>query len=134
MKALRLLDEADLSCLEGLLDSNSLPRLGGEQKTALARMLAETAVSRDPVELESRVGISDRITLVSAMDSSDWYKPEIVMPQEEDLDTDRISTLTPVGLAALGRGIGDRISWQTPAGERVMEITGILKRQPCRGA
>lgn len=110
-----------------------MPRLNAEQKNALSGMLSETSSSRDPLEMESRVGISDRITLVSVLDISDWYMPEIVMPPEADLDADRISALTPVGLAVLGRRIGDRVSWHTPAGERVMEITAILKQQSCSG-
>ena len=122
------MDEADFSCLEGLLDSDSLPRLNAEQRTALSAMLGESSVGRDPLELECRIGISDRITLVSPEDSRDWYKPEIVLPQEADVDADKISVLTPVALAVLGRRIGDRVSWQTPAGERFMTITAVEKQ------
>ena len=127
MKPLRLLDEADRLRLESLLDPESLPRLVGEQRAALTAALAEAGTSRDPSELECRIGIADRITLVSPSDSRDWYQPEIVLPQEADLDADKISVLTPVGLAVLGRRMGDRVSWETPAGERVMTITVVLK-------
>ena len=130
MNSFRLLDEADFTCLESLLDPDSLPRLNGEQRTGLSAMLAECGVSRDPLLLECRIGISDHITLVSPQDSRDWYKPEIVLPQEADVDADKISALTPMGLAVLGRRIGDRVSWETPAGERVMTVTKILKQSP----
>lgn len=127
MKSLRLLDEADHLCLASLLDPESLPRLNGEQRAALTAVLAEASVSRDAAELESRIGIGDRITLVSPADSRDWYKPEIVLPQEADLDADKISVLTPMGLAVIGRRTGDRVSWETPAGPRLMTVTSVLK-------
>lgn len=126
----RMLDEADRSRLEGLLAPESLPRLNAELRSSLLAMLADTSVTREPSELECRVGISDRVTLVSPSDSRDWYKPELVLPQEADVDADKISVLTPVGLAVLGARTGDRVSWQTPAGERLMTVTSILKHVP----
>ncbi len=128
MKSIRLLDEADHEVLASLLKADSLPRLSEEQRKALSAALAESSVIRDPLELECRTGLSDRITLVSPEDSRDWYKPELVLPQEADVDADRISVLTPVGLAVVGRRIGDRVSWQTPAGERFMTITAVEKQ------
>lgn len=122
-----MLDEADELCLASLLDPESLPRLAGDHRAALVATLAEASVSRDVSELECRIGIGDRITLVSPSDSRDWYKPEIVLPQDADLDEDRISVLTPMGLAVLGRRIGDRVSWDTPAGPRLMTITAVQK-------
>ena len=50
------------------------------------------------------------------------------MPAEADLDQDLISVLTPIGLAVLGRRIGERISWETPAGTREMTITAVRKQ------
>jgi regulator of nucleoside diphosphate kinase len=122
-----MFDEADELSLASLLDPGSLPRLAGEPRAALVAVLAEASVSNDVSELECRIGIGDRITLVSPVDSRDWYKPEIVLPHDADLDADRISVLTPVGLAVLGRRIGERVSWETPAGERRMTITAVQK-------
>jgi regulator of nucleoside diphosphate kinase len=126
MNSLRLLNEADLSRLESLLES-STSRLTPERRSALLGFLAETSSTRDPGDLESRVALGDRLTLVSPRDSSDWYTPEIVMPGEVDLDQDLISVLTPVGLAVLGCPIGVRVSWETPAGTREMTISSVRK-------
>ena len=104
------------------------PRLNGGQRAALMALLEESGVSRDAAELECRIGIADRLTLVSPADSRDWYKPEIVLPVEADLDADKISVLTPVALAVLGRRIGDRVSWETPASQRTMTITAVQKQ------
>ena len=121
MKSLRLLNETDQSHLESLLES----RLTPDHRNALSTFLAETSPPPTPEEMEGRVALGDRVTLVSPRDSRDWYKPEIVMPAEADLDQDLISILTPVGLAVLGRRIGDRVTWETPAGTREMTITSL---------
>ena len=126
MNSLRLLNGADLSRLESLLESPS-PRLTPERRDALLGLLAETSSTRDPGELECRIALGDRLTLVAPLDSSDWYEPEIVLPDDVDLDQDLISVLTPVGLAVLGCRIGDRVSWETPAGTRQMTITSVRK-------
>lgn len=127
MKTFRLLDTADHQQLVRLLNSDALPRLSGAQATALTAFLAETSVTRDPDELECRIALCDRVTLVSPVDSRDWYKPVIVLPHHADVDADRISILTPMGLAVLGRKTGDRVGWETPAGSRLMTITGVVK-------
>jgi regulator of nucleoside diphosphate kinase len=123
MNSTRLLNEADLSSLASLLES----RLTPDHRRALTGLIADTSSARDAAEMECRVALGDRITLVSPLDSGDWYKPEIVMPAEADLDQDLISVLTPMGVAVLGRRIGDRISWETPAGPREMTIASIRK-------
>jgi regulator of nucleoside diphosphate kinase len=123
MNPLCLLNEADHSRLESLLES----RLAPDRRSALRDFLAEASATGDHAELECRVALGDRITLVSPLESRDWYKPGIVMPDEVDLDDDLISVLTPVGLAVLGRRIGDRVSWETPAGTRDMTITSLRK-------
>jgi regulator of nucleoside diphosphate kinase len=123
MNSLRLLNEADLSRLEALVES----RLTPDHRNALNTFLAETSPTSDPLEMECRVALGDRVTLVSPLDSRDWYKPEIVMPGEADLDQDLISILTPMGFAILGRRIGDRATWETPIGTREMTITSVRR-------
>lgn len=123
MNSSRLLNEGDLSRLASLLEN----RLTTEHRNQLLVLLGQAASTRDAAELECRVALGDRITLVSPLDSRDWYKPEIVLPDQVDLDEDIISVLTPVGLAVLGRRLGDRVSWETPVGPRQMTITALHK-------
>lgn len=123
MNSPRLLNEGDLSRLASLLEN----RLTTEHRNQLLVLLGQAASTRDAAELECRVALGDRITLVSPLDSRDWYKPEIALPDQADLDEDIISVLTPVGLAVLGRRLGDRVSWETPVGSRQMTITALHK-------
>lgn len=123
-----MLEAASRARLNDLLENpDALPRLNSEQREALSDWLLETRVAKKDSDLEGRVGLYDRVTLVSPTDSRDWYKLEIVFPLEADVDEDRISVLAPVSLAVLGRKDGDRVSWNTPAGSRTMKIIAVQK-------
>lgn len=123
-----MLEEAARARLKDLLENpEALPRLNSEQRETLSDWLLQTRVAKRNADLEGRVGLYDRVTLVSPQDSRDWYKLEIVMPLEADVDEDRISVLAPVSLAVLGRKDGDRVSWVTPSGPRTMTIIAIQK-------
>ncbi len=52
------------------------------------------------------------------------------MPQESDVDQDLISVCMPVAIAVLGRPVGGRVSWHTPAGLREMRIISVMKSDP----
>jgi len=100
-----------------------------EPHRRLSELLKSSATSSDPADLENRVGLADQVTLVSPADARDFYEPRIVLPAEANLDTDRISVLTPLGFAVLGRKIGDIVSWEMPAGTREMKIAAVHKHE-----
>jgi regulator of nucleoside diphosphate kinase len=54
---------------------------------------------------------------------------QIVAPEEADIESKRISVLTPVGAALLGLRVGQKISWEMPdKHEAVLEVVTV--RQP----
>lgn len=123
-----LLNEADHLRLQTLLDDDtSTPRLTAENKRLLRQFLQESDLARKEADTRDRVGLSDQVTLVSPDDSRDWFKLQIVLPAEQDLDADRISILAPIARAVLGRRSGERVSWETPAGLRRMTIATLRK-------
>jgi regulator of nucleoside diphosphate kinase len=128
MKPLRLFDDAGLARLVHLADSSDLStRLTPIQRQELAALLQECAVTADPTELVRRIALGDRVRLISPHDPDDWYELELVLPPDTDIDADRISLFTPVGLALLGRGTGNRVAWEVPAGLREMTIASVVK-------
>ena len=99
-----------------------------EEKSTLRKILSKAHITDRESELEDRVGLYDRVTLVSPSDPLDSFVLEITMPSEADLDADRISVAIPVSLAALGRARGTAISWEMPSGlVRQMTISSIVK-------
>lgn len=128
-----LLNGADLSRLRLLLDPASVPRLNHEQRSAIEEILSRSRPPDDGEALESRVGFEDRVTLVSPLDSGDFFNFEIVMPDQANLDAERIPVLMPICLATLGRRCGEKVSWETHAGRREMRIIAIVKAAVAAG-
>jgi len=129
MKLLRLFDEATHARLTHLSKSTESTnhRLTPIQRQELAALLEESAATAVPAEFTQRVTLGDRVRLVAPQDPDDWYELELVLPSESDVDADRISLFTPVGLALLGRKCGDQIAWEVPAGMREMTIASVDK-------
>ncbi|MFD0893678.1 GreA/GreB family elongation factor [Luteolibacter ambystomatis] len=130
-----LLDqEAFLSLQDLLQNQDARPLPSGEQRQALARWVDEALVTFDAVELEDRVELHDRVTLVSPSDPADWFELEIVPPSEADIDRDLIPVTSAVSLAVLGRRVGERATWETQAGARVMTIASLVKKRQAVGS
>lgn len=128
MKPLRLFDEAGHARLVHLSNtSDTTPRLTPIQRQELGDILKESAITADSAEIARRVALGDRVRLVSPQDPDDWYELELVLPPDTDIDADRISLFTPVGLALLGRKSGNKIAWEVPAGLREMTIESVAK-------
>ena len=49
----------------------------------------------------------------------------LVGPAEADVAKGRISVESPLGTALVGRRVGDRVSFETPGGERSAEIVSV---------
>lgn len=85
-------------------------------------MLEEAEV----VEYTTGSGVVEFGSTVSVVDEfgegETWV---IVGPQEANAAAGRISNVSPVGAALLGKRVGDKISVQAPAGEIVYEIVEV---------
>lgn len=124
------LNEADHLRLQTLLeDETSTPRLNPANKDVLRQFLQNSDVAKPGAGTDDRVGLYDQVTLVSPVDSRDWFKLRIVLPTEQDPDADRISVLAPIARAVLGRRSGERVSWEAPAGLRRMSIATLRKAE-----
>lgn len=125
-----LLNEADKLRLDHLtsLDAHP-PRPDSDQQAKLHEIISRAQFSADPDELAIHAGFYDAVVLVSPTDPRDNFTFSIVLPNEADIDADKISILAPISLAALGAGVGDDVVWETPAGERVMRIASVVKSE-----
>jgi regulator of nucleoside diphosphate kinase len=123
-----LLNEADRSCLDSIIQRSARPPHPDPEQTRLLRELLSSA--HDPAARENiltHVELGDVITLISPLDSKNYYKFRIVMPNDINLDLDHISICTPIATAVLGRAVGELIDWPTPAGLRRMRIIAVSK-------
>lgn len=130
MNSLIFLNEADQLRLHSIINRSATPPHPDPDQTRLLQTILSSA--RKSAALPdglTHVGFGDLATLVSQLDSQDYYRFRIVMPHESDVDQDHISVCMPIATAVLGRPVGGRVSWHTPAGLREMRITSVRKSE-----
>lgn len=59
------------------------------------------------------------------VDTGECVEYQLVGPDESNVEEGRISVKSPLGLAIIGREVGDEVSVQAPAGKRTYEIVEI---------
>lgn len=59
------------------------------------------------------------------MDFGRKYKLQLVTPEEGDLSKSKLSVLSPMGAALIGRSVGEVVFWCQPNGDEKIKIEGI---------
>jgi regulator of nucleoside diphosphate kinase len=115
----------DYQRLNGLIGFASLQekmpeivsRLNSKFRTA--KMLAQDRISESVVTMNSRV-------LLREISHGRQAEVTITYPQDTDAREGKISVFSPIGLALLGRQVGDNVSWEIPSGIGHFEIIKII--------
>ncbi len=80
----------------------------------------------DPVNLpKDRVVFGSRV-LLGNLETGEDVKYQLVGPDESDVGNGRISVVSPLGKAMLGRKPGDELVIEVPGGRRAYELIEIL--------
>lgn len=80
----------------------------------------------DPETLpKDRVVFSSSVVLEN-IDTGENVKYQLVGPDESNVEQGRISVLSPLGKAMIGKKPGDEIVLQTPGGQRSYELVEII--------
>ncbi|MBO9344793.1 MAG: transcription elongation factor GreA [Chloroflexi bacterium] len=91
---------------------------------ALERMLADCIILDDDVQESGEVRLGSRVTVIE-----DGFEDEetfqIVGPAEADPMNGKISNLSPLGQALLGKRAGAKVRVVTPAGVTVFKIVAV---------
>jgi transcription elongation GreA/GreB family factor len=123
-----LFNEADFTRLHHIYYNESEPPIPkAEQRRLIGKILAASTVSADPDTAGEHVGFGDEIILSSTTDAKDDFTLRIVTPSEADPADDKISILTPVSLAVIGRRKGSVTTWEANGITREMLIISIRK-------
>ena len=84
-----------------------------------AKMLPQTNISSDVVTMNSRILLKDILNEREA-------EVTITYPQDADNRERKISVFSSIGVALLGRKVGDIVSWNTPKGIGQFEILEVI--------
>jgi transcription elongation factor GreA len=66
------------------------------------------------------------VTLVD-LDTDEEVRYQLLGPEEADMKNNRISVLSPLGGAMLGKSVGDEVTVNTPGGVRQLEVLEISR-------
>lgn len=71
------------------------------------------------------VGFGSQVT-IGDLDSGERTEHRLMTGEAMDLDAGHISTDSPLGMALLGRSVGDVVEVETPRGTRRLRVVGVL--------
>ena len=91
-----------------------------EDKMSRVRSFDTDKIPSDKVYLFARVMVRD-------LRDGEETEYIIVPPEETDVDGDKISVKSPIGLGLMGKAVGDRAEITVPAGKIVYEILKISR-------
>jgi regulator of nucleoside diphosphate kinase len=97
----------------------SLDKLSVELKSA--KIVKNDDMPQDVIRFNSFV------TIYTSFNVERCY--QIVVPEKSNVQQNKISILSPMGLALFGYAKGDHIVWQFPSGTNEIEIIGVSQQQ-----
>ncbi|MCB0481964.1 MAG: GreA/GreB family elongation factor [Flavobacteriales bacterium] len=122
-------EQKDFIYLKGLLniskynafseEGESLKRL--EQEVKKAEVFEEYEISKKVIRFNSVVSIE--------INERKKMKVQIVKSVLRDLESNKISVLTPLGSVLIGNKEGDVVEWHTPSGVRNIKIVHVAQKR-----
>jgi len=111
----------------GDLKENAEYKAAKERQTMVQARISQ--LHQRLMEVESKIP-TDRVAYGSTVTLFDLEKEEkvvykLVTSEESDPDNGKISTVSPIGQALMGREEGDEVKVKTPTGFRNFEISGL---------
>ena len=95
----------------------SLRRLKKELESA--KIVSIHEIPEDVIRMNSTVTVQMPVNVIRNF--------KIVMPEKSNLEQNKLSVLSPMGLALLGYAANDDILWQFPAGETKITILKVMQ-------
>ncbi len=89
-----------------------------EEKLAKVRIIEDENIPADKVYIGAIVTLED-------MDKGDIVKYMLVSPEEANYDEDKLSIFSPIGKGLMGKGEGEEVEIDVPAGKLRYKIVKI---------
>lgn len=120
-----VLSDEDAEVISNLIGAGGLPSLSGAAGEALAESL-EAATVVPASKLPPTVASLNSVVEYVELQGGTVRDVVLVHPSAADVGTGRISVLSPVGRALLGRKVGDVCEVSLPGGSRLaVTIAGV---------
>lgn len=115
-------DHAKLSLLvsAALASKPTAPLKQLKEELDRALVVENGSVSDDVVTLNALVSFED-------LETHEIEAYTITLPEQANVEQNRISILAPIGTALIGYRQGDIVNWQTPGGVRQLRIKNVTQ-------
>jgi transcription elongation factor GreA len=91
-----------------------------QERLSRVRLIDEKDIPDDKVYILTTVTLKD-------LEFNDTLEYTLVSPAEADVSNNKISVASPIGKALLGKGVGENVEVDVPAGTMRYQILGIKK-------
>jgi regulator of nucleoside diphosphate kinase len=118
-----LMTHSDHQRLRGILEGMS-PE--DRRHFAVLSRTVQGALRMDPAELPPDVVTMDSVVSLYESGSGDQWVFTLSDPSDANIDESRISLLSPVGMAIIGRRVGDIVTWAAPQGAVRARIEKVI--------
>lgn len=125
-----ILSESDARTLRALLTrlDPGVPRK--EDPHEVLRHEIDRAEIRPDAEIGADVvGLNSHVEVVNLSAGSEKFSFQLCLPEYADYEEGRISILAPLGTAVIGFRTGQQFTWQLPAGNRILKIERVTRKQ-----
>jgi transcription elongation factor GreA len=79
----------------------------------------------EPDDLPKERAVFGCGVVLENIDTGESVEYQLVGPDESNIEEGRISVKSPLGLAIIGREVGEEVSVQAPGGKRTYELVEI---------
>jgi regulator of nucleoside diphosphate kinase len=132
LQAIRVTD-FDSRRLTSLIDASKLANLRDSAYVDwLERHLDDAAVT-PAAEIGPDVVTMNSKILVTDLDSGETFDFQVVFPRAANAAAGKISVLAPLGMAVLGRRVGQQVTWEVPGGVRRLRVDDVLSQPEREG-
>ncbi|ANH84187.1 transcription elongation factor GreAB [Niabella ginsenosidivorans] len=101
-----------------------LDKRSEEKDNTLAHELSRAIVVKNEALPPANIRIGSGVRILD-MDTKKERSFQIVMPEEADIQTGKISILTPMAAAIIGFKAGDEVSWKMPSGLKRLKVMEV---------
>ena len=118
-----ILTASDYKTIHTLLQNLPAPLIGKEvsqlqREIKSAEIVPDDAISEKIIQLNSRFEVEE-------LASGKLMNFKLVLPSQADLKQNKISILSPLGVALIGFGQGMTVEWMLPGGLKKLRINQV---------
>lgn len=102
-----------------------IDKKGTESDNTLAYELSRAIVVKNADFPANTIKINSKVRIMD-VDTNKEREFQIVMPRDADIQSKKISILTPMAAAIIGFKTGDEVNWKMPAGFKKLKVVAVI--------